>query len=267
MAVPQASPASTAPPTSSPGARPDDFTAVTIDRVSRHFGRRRALLRVTLGCRAGEVVGLLGPNGAGKSTLLSIVATLAAPSSGVVRYGSATAAEAGPGLRARIGVLAHESWLYPELTAAENLAFFAALHGLPDRRARVAAALDRAGLARRAGDAVSTFSRGMRQRLALERALIHEPRLVLLDEPFSGLDDAASAALVARLGELRRDGRITLMATHDLDLAARAIDRAAIFRDGRLVAVEPAGPRLADVYRERLTAPADAVEGGPRGAG
>src|SRR5262245_49722115 len=165
-----------------------DFDTVQLADVSRHFGRRRALAKITLTARAGDIVGLLGPNGAGKSTLISVMATLARPTSGEVLYGGETADRLGVALRRRLGLLGHELFLYPELTARQNLAFFADLYGL-DARTVVDAALERAGLADRADDDVSGFSRGMRQRLALERALLHAPRLALFDEPFTGLGD------------------------------------------------------------------------------
>lgn len=230
-----------------------DFTEVAVRDVSRHYGRRRALARVSLACRSGEVLGLLGPNGAGKSTLLSILATLQTPSSGEVRYGEKTAGEAGPPLRSRLGYLSHELHLYPELTARENLRFFAGLYGLAEPAARVSEALDRAGLAARADDVVSGFSRGMRQRLALERALLHDPRLLLLDEPFTGLDDASVAALVGRLQQLRAAGRIVVVVTHDLDVAERLIDKVAVLKEGRLVAFDEARGRIREHYRAHVT--------------
>jgi cytochrome c-type biogenesis protein CcmF len=176
-----------------------DFSSLTFADVSRNFGRRRALARVSFRCDAGEILALLGPNGAGKSTLLSIAATLLAPSAGAVRYGDASAGTGAAALRGRIGVLGHDLYLYPELSAAENLLFFGRVYGLTDVEGRVAAALERAELASRRDEMVAGFSRGMRQRLALERALLHEPRLVLLDEPFTGLDDTATVALRRRL--------------------------------------------------------------------
>jgi len=112
------------------------FDVVTLDRVSRHFGRRRALSAVTLTARGGEIIGLLGPNGAGKSTLIGVLATLVAPTSGEVLYGGQSARRLGPALRRQIGLLAHELHLYPELSARENLAFFAGLHGLDARADR-----------------------------------------------------------------------------------------------------------------------------------
>lgn len=229
-----------------------DFTQVAVRDVSRHYGRRRALTRVSLDCRAGEVLGLLGPNGAGKSTLLSILATLLTPSAGEVRYGEKTAAEAGPSLRACLGFLSHDLHLYPELTARENLEFFARLYGLADVGDRVARALDRAGLTARQDDLVSGFSRGMRQRLALERALLHDPRLLLLDEPFTGLDDASVAALVSRLKELRAADRIIVVVTHDLDVAERLLDTLAVLKEGRLAAFDRAEGRIREHYRAHV---------------
>lgn len=230
-----------------------DFDRVAVSGVSRRFGRRRALARVSFECGAGEIVGLLGPNGAGKSTLLSVLATLAPPSAGSVRYGAATAEEAGPALRANIGFLSHDLQLYPELSAFENLEFFAGLHGLDDPRRRAAEALARAGLEDRADDVVEGFSRGMRQRLALERALLHDPRLALFDEPFTGLDEASCRRLVERLRALRGDRRIVVLATHDLDVVDGLLDRALLLRAGRLRPLGGEGP-LARRYRDAVAA-------------
>jgi ABC-type multidrug transport system ATPase subunit len=234
-----------------------DFDAVRLTDVSRHFGRRRALSRVSLTLEAGDIVGLLGPNGAGKSTLIGVLATLVAASSGEVRYGQQTAWEGGSHLRQRIGLLAHELHLYTELTARQNLAFFAALYGVdsdkPDNVQRAAdAALERAGLTDRADDQVLGFSRGMRQRLGLERALLHHPRLVLLDEPFTGLDDRSVGTVSARLRQLAAAGAIVIVATHDLDLADGLVTRVALMRDGRLLSDEPAATGLRARYRSLI---------------
>ena len=150
---------------------------------------------------------------------------------------------------ARIGVLGHDLFLYPELTAHENLAFFASLYGLANADTAARSALDRAGLADRGGDLVTSFSRGMRQRVALERALIHEPRLVLLDEPFTGLDDASAAGLVDRLRGLRNAGAIVILATHDLDLAESLLDEAVFLREGRMVQAVSRPEGLRSAYR------------------
>ncbi len=227
-----------------------DFDRVQLTEISRHFGRRRALARISLTAHAGDIVGLLGPNGAGKSTLIGILATLVAPTTGELRFGD-TAAFRNDALRQRIGLLAHELHLYPELTARQNLAFFARLYGL-DAREAVPAALERAQLADRADDEVSGFSRGMRQRLALERALLHRPRLVLLDEPFTGLDDDAVGVVTERLRRLAAEGCIVVMATHDLDLADGLVTRVALIRGGKLISDEPAGIGLRARYRTLL---------------
>ena len=231
-----------------------DFLDVSIRDLSRNFGRRRALTRVSLDCRSGEIVGLLGPNGAGKSTLLAILSTLAIPSSGEVLYGGRTAKQIGAPVRSRIGVLSHDLHLYSELTALENLVFFARLYGVSHPETVAADALRRARLDDRGNDVVSGFSRGMRQRLALERALLHSPRLLLLDEPFTGLDDASTVALIDRLRELRSAGCIMLVATHDLDVGEAVLDRAVILHDGRLIASEPDVRGLRKRYQVRLQA-------------
>jgi heme exporter protein A len=226
-----------------------DFDVLVVDEVSRHFGRRRALSRVTFEAPAGSIVGLLGPNGAGKSTMLALLGTLLRPSAGTIRYGSREAATSGAALRASIGVLGHDLFLYPELTARENLEFFAGLYGVADAGRAASSALAVAGLSDRGDDLVSGFSRGMRQRVALERALIHRPRLLLLDEPFTGLDDASGAALVGRLKSLRADGAIIVMATHDLDLAEGLLDQAVFLRDGRTAGVVSGPAGLRATYR------------------
>jgi heme ABC exporter ATP-binding subunit CcmA len=210
-----------------------DFSDLRFIDVSRNFGRRRALNRVSLSAAAGTITALLGPNGAGKSTLLSIAATLIEPSSGRVIYGDGDARNAGRALRARIGLLGHDLYLYQELTAAENLRFFARVYDLDRVERRVDAALDRAGLADRRDDTVAGFSRGMRQRLALERALLHEPRLLLLDEPFTGLDEAARGSLRTRLADARAAGAIVLLTTHDRAAVEGLTDAAVTLIDGR----------------------------------
>lgn len=230
-----------------------DFDRVTVDEVSRHFGRRRAVSRVSFVAPRGSIIGLLGPNGAGKSTLLAMLATLLRPSAGSIHYGTMQAADAPPELRGRIGVLGHDLFLYPELTARENLAFFAGLYGRRDADDAARAALMRAGLADRGGDPVAGFSRGMRQRVALERALIHNPRLVLLDEPFTGLDDASTAALVSRLRGLRESGAAIVLATHDLDVAEGLLDEAIFLREGRMVQSLSSPKGLRSVYRSAMT--------------
>lgn len=230
-----------------------DFDRLTIDDVSRYYGRRRALKHVSLSIDRGGLVALVGPNGSGKSTLLGLLATLIRPSAGSIRYGDRTAAEAGMALRAQVGFLSHELQIYSELTARENLEFFGGLHRLDNLTGRVRDALDRADLGSRADDVVHGFSRGMRQRLALERTLLHDPRLVLLDEPFTGLDETSTSALSDRLRGLRDAQRIVLLATHDLDIVDGLVDRAVMLQAGQLIELEPGGGSLRDRYRDALT--------------
>jgi heme exporter protein A len=234
-----------------------EFDHISADDISRTFGRRRALSHVTFEARRGRILGLLGPNGAGKSTMLAVLATLLNPTSGALRFGGTSSAELqsrgdGGRLRARIGVLGHDLFLYPELTARENLVFFAGVHGVVDPARAAADALRFARLDDRADDPISSFSRGMRQRVALERALIHHPRLVLLDEPFTGLDDASTGGFLARLERLREAGAIGVLATHDLDLADGLLDDAIFLRDGKTVDMVERPDNLRSLYRRVL---------------
>jgi heme exporter protein A len=213
-----------------------DFTSLQFVDVTRTFGRRRALNRVSLTADAGTITALLGHNGAGKSTLLAIAATLLQPTSGTVRYGDLPVTNGSAALRGRIGMLGHDLYLYPELSAAENLRFFARLYGIADVEGAVSRGVERAGLVERRDDPVAGYSRGMRQRLALERALIHDPRLLLLDEPFTGLDEAAREALRERLRSARAAGTIVILTTHDIAAIANVTDRSVTLVDGRLAA-------------------------------
>lgn len=227
---------------------PDAFDRVDLTDLSRNFGRRRAVSRVSLTLRSGDILGLLGPNGAGKSTLLSMLATLVTPTSGTISYGRWNAKAHGVEIRRRLGVLGHELHLYPELSARQNLQFFADLYDLRDRDV-VRRALDLAGLTERADDQVSSFSRGMRQRLALERSLMHAPRLVLLDEPFTGLDDRSVGIVTQRFRGLAASGAILVVATHDLDVADGLITRMAVMQAGKLLLATDSGTNVRQQYR------------------
>jgi heme exporter protein A len=213
-----------------------DFTCLRFADVTRTFGRRRALTRVSFAAEAGTITALLGHNGAGKSTLLSIAATLLQPTSGKVHYGEHNGNASTAALRGRIGMLGHDLYLYPELSAAENLQFFARIYSLPDVERRVRRGLEHANLVDRGDDVVAGYSRGMRQRLALERALIHDPRLLLLDEPFTGLDEASREALRDRLRVARAAGAIVILTTHDIAAIQNLTDASVTLIDGRLAA-------------------------------
>ena len=240
----------------------EQFDRLTVVDVARHYGRRKALSQISFTCEPGEIVGLLGPNGAGKSTLLNILATLLAPSKGRVDYGDRAGDPGGAAVRAQIGMLGHDLFLYPELTAHENLTFFAHLYGLANVPAVVDSALERANLSARAHDYVGGFSRGMRQRIALERALLHDPRLILLDEPFTGLDQASTRALVARLQERQRAGRMIVLATHDLDVVDGVLTRALFLINGKQSADTSARGSLRDRYQAAVTGGRDDAAGG-----
>ena len=228
-----------------------DFSSLTFADVTLDFRRRRALNRVSVTFNAGEIVAVLGPNGAGKTTLLFVAATLLGPSSGDVRFGKWARGDAGGALRGRIGLVGHDLYLYPDLSAAENLRFFARLYGVPDVEPRVSAALRQGGLEERAAESIGAYSRGMRQRLAIERALLHDPKLVLLDEPFTGLDEPSADALEARLRGLREDGRIVIVTTHDIEAVEGLADRAVLLKQGRLTSIEPGPGSLRERYRRQ----------------
>jgi heme exporter protein A len=217
-------------------ARPGTIDAVAIRGLTKRYGATRVLANVSMELRAGSLCALLGPNGAGKTTLLGIVSTLVRPSSGEVAYRAGAAAVAAGGeLRRAIGVLAHDSFLYGGLTAEENLAFYARLYELEDGAGRASALLDEVGLAEEARRRpVRTYSRGMIQRVALARALLHEPRVLLLDEPFTGIDRTGAAALARTLARAVERGCVCLVVSHDLEALAGIADHVAVLRRGKL---------------------------------
>jgi heme exporter protein A len=219
--------------------------ALVLRAVGKIYGGRRALADVTTRFEPGQVAAVLGPNGAGKSTLLGILATLLSPASGEVRWGD-EALVRGSSLRARIGYVGHDPGLYGDLTAVENLNLFSALYGRDGAPGRARTLLERVGLADAAPDVpVRSFSRGMLQRLALARALAHDPQLLLFDEPSAALDPAGAAWLAAELAAERAAGRIVVLVTHDLDAAAAIADQVVVLRRGRVVFDETRAARFA----------------------
>jgi heme exporter protein A len=207
---------------------------IRLNGVVKQYGLNPVLRGVDLHVKPGEFVTLVGPNGAGKSTLMSIVATLLRPTSGEVRVGGWQLPDQAERVRSHIGLVSHYSLLYRDLTAAENLTFFAKLYRLDNAEARVMGALRKVGLYARQRDPVGTFSRGMVQRLTIARATLHEPDVLLLDEPYTGLDQEASRLLDELLRDESARGRTILMITHDLGHGLGLADRLAILHRGRI---------------------------------
>jgi len=212
--------------------------ALRLDAVSSQIGRRLVLDSITLEIPAGTIAGVLGPNGAGKSTLLSLVTGLRRASSGTVHVLGERLPVRGGRLQRRLGVVLQETALYDELTAFENLRFCAALYGVRDTDRRIVQALALLGLSDRAHEAVCTRSGGLRRRIAVARALVHNPELLVVDEPTLGVDAEARHAIWSHLRLLRSLGTTILVATNYLDEAQALCDAVAVLRDGRLVAYE-----------------------------
>ena len=208
-------------------------TAIRARRVAKYFGDFPALREVDLDVRSGSVLALLGRNGAGKTTLLRILAGLSAPSTGEVSFPAADSGNREQ--QGRIGVVSHGAWIYDELTAAENLRFYCGLYGIADPAPVVAAWLARVGLESFRNSRVAEFSRGMRQRLTIARAFLHEPDILLLDEPWTALDDRAAQLLSALLDQARREGRAAVICSHQLREAFEIADEVALLHRGRLV--------------------------------
>jgi len=207
---------------------------IVAEGLRRDFGAAPVLAGLDLTVDAGELVVLLGANGAGKTTLLRVLATLLRPSGGSLRIFGEDASRRPPAARRRLGHAGHESACYPDLTGQENLQFYAELHGVPDPAGRIAHLLRWAGLEGEARRPVRVYSRGMAQRLALARALLHGPELLLLDEPFSGLDPAGTTRLQTLLAELRLSGHAIVLSTHDIERVAPVATRVAILHRGRI---------------------------------
>ena len=224
------------------------MTALELEGLSRRFGEREALDDVSLTLEPGQTLVVFGPNGAGKSTLLRVLSTLLRPSAGHARVFGHDVVKEGWAVRGRIGFLGHQALCYEDLTARENLEYHARLHGLRRPQRRIDELLAATGLAGRAGDRVATFSRGMLQRLAVCRAVLHDPELLLLDEPRSGLDPAAAETVEPLIG--RGSGRTRVVASHDPAGGLEEADLALGLRDGHAVLLGPADGLDADEILE-----------------
>ena len=229
---------------------------VEAEGLVRAFGGRRAVDGVSFTLDAGDCLALFGPNGAGKTTLLRLLAGLLSPSAGRCRV-SGTSVRDGPAARAQVGLVSHASMLYGALSARENVEFAAQMYGLPNPCNAARDALTAMRVLDRAETPVRALSRGLQQRVSIARAIVHAPRLLLCDEPYTGLDEAGSAALTEALAERRASGAALLLVTHNLGEGLALATHAAIMRRGRFVRYEARGAvnesSYASEYRELVT--------------
>jgi heme exporter protein A len=214
-----------------------DQPAVEVRDLTRAFGIRKALDAVTFSVPEGAFLSVFGPNGAGKTTLLKVLTTLVTPSSGSASVCGLDVVEGAVGLRSRIGLISHNPLLYPDLTAEENLLFFAEMYGIERPRERVRELLEAVELDHRRLDTARTFSRGMLQRLSIARALLHRPDVLFLDEPYSGLDPHAMDILDTLVANIRQHHTF-VMVSHDLDKGLELCTHALILARGRVVLFE-----------------------------
>jgi heme exporter protein A len=209
---------------------------IEVRHLIKRFGPKTILRSVDFKVEAGEFVALLGPNGAGKTTFLRILASLARPTLGEVQIGGFRLPHQAAAVRRRLGVVSHQPLLYGDLSAEENLRFYGRMYGVPDLEQRLTAILELIGLATRRRDLVRTFSRGMQQRLAIGRAVLHDPEVLLLDEPHTGLDQDASEMLDEVLRQVGVRGRTVVMTSHDLVHSMELAGRFDVLSHGKIQA-------------------------------
>lgn len=209
---------------------------IKVRGLVKRFGVKPVLRGLSFRVEAGEFVALVGPNGAGKTTFLRILATLSKPNAGEVSVAGMRLPDQAAFVRRHLGVMAHQPLLYDDLTAEENLRFYGRMYGLSDEREQVDHVLRLVGLYPRKRDLVRQFSRGMQQRLAIARAVLHDPQVLLFDEPHTGLDQEAAAMLDGVLREVAARGRTVVMTSHNLTHAADMADRLDILSRGKITA-------------------------------
>jgi heme exporter protein A len=223
--------------------------ALESEDIRKTFGHFTALAGVTLNVERGEFLALFGRNGAGKTTFLKVAATLVRHTHGKLRVEGVDISEEPEKARRQIGFLSHNTYLYRDLNPVENLRFFARLYGLKDPDQRIESLLYRVGLQRRASDPVRSFSRGLHQRLGIARVVLHDPSLILLDEPYTGLDANAVEILNRMLDEASAAGKTIILTTHDLDQGLRGATRAVIIDRGKIVFTAAAkDPAVREAY-------------------
>jgi len=208
---------------------------ISINGLSKVFGSNVALRSVNLNVKKDEFIALFGPNGAGKTTLIKIISTLIAPTSGTVTMDGCDIRDNPIEIRKRIGVISHETYLYEDLSARENLQFYGRMYEVDDLEERITNAISEVGLSLRSDDLVRTFSRGMKQRLSIARALLHDPPILLLDEPYTGLDPHAVATFDRILEKSDISKKTVVMTTHMIGRGIEMCDRVAILHGGEMV--------------------------------
>jgi len=226
---------------------------IKVRGLVKAFGLQAALRGVDLDLAEGEFLTVMGPNGAGKTTLLRVLATLSKPTAGLVQVAGYDVNRAGPQVRRLIGLVSHQTLLYPHLAAEDNLRFYGRMYDVPDLEARIDEVLGVVGLEARRTDLVRTFSRGMQQRLTIARAILHKPRVMFFDEPYTGLDQQAAAVLREILTDVAAAGRTVLLTTHDLERGLVGCDHVIILNRGKVAyradraEIDPTS--FADVYQ------------------
>jgi len=233
--------------------------AVEVEGLTFSFGITPVLRGLDLVVERGSTLTIFGPNGAGKTTLLKVLAGLLVPTQGSVRIEGMDAMKTPTALRRLIGLISHQTYLYPQLTGRENLEFYGRMYRVADPRREARSMLEQMGLATVMDREVNTYSRGMQQRLSIARALLHRPRVLLLDEPFTGLDHQARGSLASLLGTVGDEERTVIMATHDIDEGLGLSDRVAVLVRGKLALETGAPPweRAAFLARYRDTVAGD----------
>lgn len=213
----------------------DEQVTVEVESLTRSFGHVMALDGVDLKVNRGEFMTVFGPNGAGKTTLIRILSAVLRPTSGTVKITGRELQKEGEEIRKKIGLLSHNSFLYPNLTAQENLKFYGRIYNLAALEARIEEVLEEVGLKPRKDDLVRTYSRGMLQRLAIARCVLHNPQIIFLDEPYTGLDQHAAITLRKILARLHNRDRSIIMTTHNIQRGLELCDTVAIQVSGRIV--------------------------------
>lgn len=222
--------------------------AIEVRHLRKAFGTLKAVDGIDFELKQGEFLTVFGPNGAGKTTLIKILSGLTQPTSGTARVAGFDVTEGHPEMRKEIGVISHSTALYADLTSLENLMFFARMHGLEQPEEKALKVIEEVGLSPRRNDRVRTFSRGMLQRLSIARAVLHDPAILFLDEPFTGLDLHASNVLKEHLQRLHDQSRTILMTTHDISCGLEMCDKVALQVQGKFAFLE----NISDVDKDRF---------------